>query len=263
MIAAENLNVELGGKPILSNVKFAAQAGNVTAIIGPNGSGKTTLLRTLCGELPYTGSAKIAGTELCGMSALELAQKRAVLSQFSGVAFPYTVAEVVSLGIAVFNPGTNAIDQGKKVSQALERVGLRDFATRRYHELSGGEQQRVQLARVLCQVWEPTENGQPKWLFLDEPVSSLDIQHQLTIMEIAKTFAQGGGGVVTIMHDLNLTVMYAHQIVLMKNGSVLGAGTPKQVMKNKTLSEAFDCDLKVGIAPAKGEPYLLPQSVNL
>src|SRR5690606_34756541 len=129
-----------------------------------------------------------------------------------------------------------------------------------YQELSGGEQQRVQLARVLCQVWTPVYEGQPRYLLLDEPVSSLDIKHQLVIMGIAREFARGGGGVVAILHDLNLTAMVSDRVFVMHRGRLAAAGTPREVLRDELMEKVFDCRLVVGAVPAGNVPFVLPQS---
>ena len=134
--------------------------------------------------------------------------------------------------------------------RALARVDLEGFAGRFYQELSGGEQQRVQLARVLCQVWAPVLDGKPRYLFLDEPVSSLDIKHQLIIMNLARDFAERGGGVVAILHDLNLTAMFADRIFVMHRGRLAAAGSPNEVLSDELISRVFECKLKVGVLPA-------------
>ncbi|MEL6532424.1 MAG: iron ABC transporter, partial [Pseudomonadota bacterium] len=120
--------------------------------------------------------------------------------------------------------------------------------------------QRVQLARVLCQVWEPTFDGRPRWLFLDEPVSSLDIAHQLDVMAIAQDFARGGGGVVAVMHDLNLTAMFADKIAVMHQGRLVADGTPQEVMTDATLSRVYGCDLSVNQSPGPEATYILPHT---
>src|SRR5690606_21290168 len=122
------------------------------------------------------------------------------------------------------------------------------------------EQQRVQLARVLCQVWAPVLEGEPRWLFLDEPVSSLDIKHQLVIMKIGRDFAARGGGVVAILHDLNLTAMFADHVMVVSKGRVAAAGAPHAVLTDDLIERVFDCRLKVGAVPAAGVPFVLPQS---
>src|SRR5690606_21651506 len=126
--------------------------------------------------------------------------------------FPFTVREVVELGLL---DGPGLLRHEDRAAQALAAVDLTGFAGRFYQELSGGEQQRVQLARVLCQVWDPVGEDDPRFLLLDEPVSSLDISHQLTIMRLARRFADRGGGVVAIMHDLNLTAMFADHVTIL------------------------------------------------
>jgi iron complex transport system ATP-binding protein len=118
----------------------------------------------------------------------------------------------------------------------------------------------VQLARVLCQVWQPVLEGTPRWLLLDEPVSSLDVRHQLIIMGIARDFAAAGGGVIAILHDLNLTAMFAHRIVMMHKGRAHAVGAPREVLVDERIEEVFDCALRVGATPADGVPFVLPQS---
>ena len=146
--------------------------------------------------------------------------------------------------------------------EALNRVGLRGYEGRFFQELSGGEQQRVQLARVLVQVWQPVGSDGPRWLFLDEPVSSLDIGHQLQIMQVARDFADAGGGVIAVMHDLNLTSMFADRVTLVSDGNVACCGSPGDVFSDKTLSKAYDCQISVSTMPSRG-PFILPQSAAL
>ena len=124
-----------------------------------------------------------------------------------------------------------------------------------------GEQQRVQFARVLAQVWEPMDAEGSRWLFLDEPVSSLDIRHQIQIMSVGRDYAIRGGGVIAIMHDLNLTAMFADRVVMMHEGRVAAAGAPGEVLKDDLLARVFGCDLKVGTAPPSGTTFVLPHSV--
>jgi len=257
MIRADEISVHLGGSPILNQLSFCASAGMVTAIVGPNGSGKTTLLRALTGELPHTGTIAINGHKLSNLSPFEQANLRGVLPQSSIVTFPFTVREIVRLGgkKARPDPAENTL-----VDQALERVGLSNFSGRRYGELSGGEQQRVQLARVLYQVGEPRSTSGARWLLLDEPVSSLDIRHQLQIMNIALEFSRSGGGVVAVMHDLNLTAMFADSVVMMANGQIGTQGDPGDVLNSANVSRIFDCDLTVNQVPRDRTPFILPHS---
>ena len=260
MIEARDVSVAIGGKPIIAHVDFTARPGEVAAIVGPNGSGKTTFLKALSGELAYTGGIALNGRDLSAMKPVEAATQRAVLPQAMTLSFPFTVREIVRLGLTGGRSGVLPGEDARLPERALARVDLEGFAGRFYQELSGGEQQRVQLARVLCQVWAPVLDGRPRYLFLDEPVSSLDIKHQLIIMNIARDFARRGGGVVAILHDLNLTAMYADRIFVMHRGRLAADGSPQEVLSDDLIEKVFDCRLKVGVLPTGNVPFVLPQS---
>ena len=261
MIEARNVDVWIGTRQILHGVNFAARSGEVTAIVGPNGSGKTTFMKALSGDLKTNGSVRINGRGLHDLKPWQLAGVRAVLPQATTLSFPFTVREIVRLGVNDGRSGANSV--ARLPERALAKVDLDGFAGRYYQELSGGEQQRVQLARVLCQVWEPVLDGEPRWLFLDEPVSSLDIKHQLVIMKIAKEFAASGGGVVAILHDLNLTSMFADHVTVISRGEVSAAGAPATVFTDELIEAVFECRLRVGVLPAGDVPFVLPQSALL
>lgn len=250
MLETVVVNVSLSGRPVLSGITLTANAGQITAIVGPNGSGKTTLLRALTGDIPATGQIHLNGVDVACAKPWHLAQMRAVLAQETNVAFAFSVAEVVALG----SPDPDL------VTQALERVGLPTFGSRDYGSLSGGERQRVQLARALVQVWQPLGPTGPRWLFLDEPVSSLDLGHQLMVMRLARSFADAGGGVVAVMHDLNLTAMFADNVALLTAGRLVEQGTPDAVLTDERLGRAYGCAVRVNLAPLAG-PWLLPQAV--
>lgn len=263
MIELSEVGVDIGAKRIVAGVSLQAEAGQLTAIVGPNGSGKTTLLKAISGEWAYRGSIMLAGRELRTMKPWEMAGLRAVLPQATSLSFPFTVLEIVRLGLTSGLSGVTGPALAHLAEEALRRVDLAGFAGRFYQELSGGEQQRVQLARVLCQVWQPVLDGQARFLLLDEPVSSLDIKHQLIIMGIARDFAKAGGGVVAILHDLNLTAMFADRIVMMHHGRAEAVGGPDQVLVDERISRVFECGLRVGVTPAGGAPFVLPQSATL
>lgn len=257
MFSARGIRVSIGGRAILKGIDFAAEAGQVTAIVGPNGSGKTTLLKAMTGEIGYDGQVMLDGQDVAAMRGWELAARRAVLPQSSQVAFPFTVLEILRLGLAA---GLSA-ERRDLPSAALARVGLAGFEGRSFQALSGGEQQRVQLARVLLQVWEPVADGAPRWLILDEPVSSLDIGHQLEVMQIARGFAEWGGGVIAVMHDLNLTAMFADRVTMLHAGRILASGGARDVLRDEVLSEAYGCALRVDRTPTDpGIAFVLPQA---
>ncbi|MBB3381498.1 MULTISPECIES: heme ABC transporter ATP-binding protein [unclassified Rhizobium] len=259
MIDVSNLSVRLAGKPVVEDISFTAEAGTLTAICGPNGSGKTTTMKAISGELAYRGSARMNGTEIAGLKAWQLAEMRGVLPQASSISFPFTVREIVRLGLT---SGRNRHPEqaDRTATEALAAVDLDGFEGRFYQELSGGEQQRVQLARVLCQISEPIIDGRPCWLLLDEPVSSLDISHQLTIMTLARQFCRRGGGVIAVMHDLNLTALFADRMVLLKGGRLQARGSVEDVLTDRHLQDVFGCNLRVNLVPADGAPFVLAHS---
>lgn len=259
---ADAIRVQLGSAVILPKLSFEAQAGQLTVIIGPNGSGKSTLLRALSGELPYKGHIVLNGLDIQKTHPATLAKIRGVLPQSESLAFSFSVLELVQMGV---DSGVYAAAYGGPADlaeQALARVHMLDKAKRAYPVLSGGEKQRVQLARVLAQVWEPVRKAEASWLLLDEPVSALDLGHQVAVMRIARDYADAGGGVIAVMHDLNLTAMFSDKVVLMKDGGVLAEGSVPEVLTDANLSEAYDCEVHVNTAPAAGVSFVLPQMLG-
>lgn len=257
MITLEDATVAYRGRTALHPTSLDIAPGTFTIVVGPNGAGKSTLLKVMTGEqAPQGGHVRLDGTALAAFPARVLARRRAVLPQSSALAFPFTVAEVVRLGLEAGGHagGPDAI------LAALARVDLAGFSGRFYQELSGGEQQRVHLARVLCQIGAPVEAGQPRYLFLDEPISSLDIRHQIGVLRIARRFAHEGDGVLAVLHDLNLAAAFADRILVVAGGRVLGDGSPPDVLTDELIERAFGLPLRVGALPAAGIPFILPQT---
>jgi len=256
MLTARNIHVRLGKTEILHGIDMQASRDQFSVIIGPNGSGKTTLLRALTGEIAFAGDVRLNGVDIARARPAELASLRGVLPQSANLSFPFTVHEVVRLGLTTgVQTGT---DVPARIGQALAAVDMEGYGARLYQELSGGEQQRVQLARVLAQVWEPVFEDMPRCLFLDEPISSLDIKHQLQIMQIARRYADAGGGVVAILHDLNLTAHYADHVVLMNQGRVHACGAPREVLTPANLETVYGCPMAVGQVPQGMDFFVLP-----
>jgi len=250
MLQARDLILRHGPREIL-RLDFHARPGRLTAIVGPNGAGKTTLLCALTGD---AGGVLLNGQPLQALAPAQRARLRAVMAQQQPVAFPFRVADLLRMG----QDAGDCAGGPDLAESALARVGLTGFGGRLITRLSGGEQARVHLARALLQVWQPVGPGGPRWLFLDEPVASLDIAHQLLVMRLARDFARAGGGVVAVMHDLNLTAAFADDLWLLGHGRVVATGTPAQVLADAPLSAAYGCALRVNTAPA-GQPFILPQ----
>jgi iron complex transport system ATP-binding protein len=237
MIEARKIEVIRKERPILGGVDFRATPGKVTAILGANGAGKSTLLRVLSGDLePDAGEVKFERRPLRGWKPAELARRRAVVPQSSALNFPFTVLEVILQGRAPHLDGRESDVDDQAALAALEAVDLVRWAGRDYTTLSGGERQRVHLARALAQVGM---EGKGRWLLLDEPTSSLDLRHQHDILRIVRKFAETGGCVVVVLHDLNLCARYADKVCLMHYGRVLGSGDAAAVMTPDWLSIAY------------------------
>lgn len=216
----------------------------------------------LCGELaPDGGAVRLDGRLLAHWDAAELAAVRGVLSQSTVLAFPFTVYEVVALGARSSGRRLDAAARRRLPMRMLARVGLEACADRFYSTLSGGEQQRVQLARVLCQVPEPRSLGQAHWLFLDEPTANLDIRHQIAILQLAHDFAREGGGVLAVLHDLNLAALYADRLIVVSEGRIAADGAPAAVLDDRLMASVFAAPLKVNVAPRDGTPFVLPHSI--
>ena len=244
MIEIDNISVVLSGRTVVRDLSFAARPGELTAIIGPNGSGKTTTMKAISGERKFSGSIRFNGRDLRSMPPRELALSRAVLAQAIRLGFPFLVREVLEMGVVAGD--IHDIGEAERVmAKALEAVDLGGFEQRVATALSGGEQSRMHMARVLCQIPKAVRDGRPNWLFLDEPVASLDIRHQVAIMKLAKAFVARGGGLIAVMHDLNLTAMFADHIVMLKDGRLHRAGSPAEVLDEEALEAVYGCRLSV------------------
>ena len=255
MLDVSNLSVHFGNRAILHGVDLVAKAGEVTAICGPNGAGKSTVLRAILGEVPCQGAVVLNGLAVGQTPTATLARQRAVLAQDTQVAFDFKVAEIVAMG----QEAGDFSQTRDLVATALAAVGLKGFGPRAFATLSGGEKQRAHLARALAQVWQPVGPAGPRWLFLDEPVASLDLGQQLRVMQLARNFADAGGGVVAVMHDLNLSAMFADQIAFLLAGRISAFGTPEQVLTPNVLHAAYDCHVTMNQGPSRG-PWFVPQS---
>lgn len=257
MIIGKDLSVTRSGRRLIHGIGIRLRPGSFTVVIGPNGAGKSTLLKVLCGELtPDAGSVRYASGQTKASEPSELARLRAVLPQATQLAFPFTALEIVRMG-AVAQGSLNPTADARK---ALARVGLRGFESRPYPSLSGGEQQRVQFARALAQVPEPVVDGVARALFLDEPTASLDLGHQIAVLEIARDFAAGGGIVMAILHDLNLACEFADHLVVLDQGKVVAEGACLDTVQDEVIARVYGIAGAVGRLPPQHMPYVLPQS---
>ena len=240
MLTGRGLTYAVDGRRLLDDVTVAFPPGALSIIVGPNGAGKSTLLRALCRELaPQAGEVRYGDRPLGDWSEVELARVRAVLSQTVELGFPLRVWEVVLMGRYPHFAGRPAARDEAACEAAMRYVDAWAWAERDYLTLSGGERQRVQFARVLAQIWEATP-GHTRYLLLDEPLTFLDIRHQLEFLERTRALLAGGTLVVVgVVHDLNLAARFADQVIVMESGRVLAAGAADAVLTPDHVARAF------------------------
>ena len=240
-IQTDNIHVSFGPKTILQDMSLDIQDKEFVGIIGPNGSGKSTFLKCLYRVLqPNHGKIFFDGTEMSSLSHRDTALKMAVVAQHSTVNFDFSVLEMVLMGRSPYKGllDRDQIDDYEIARHALSQVGLSDFESRNFNTLSGGEQQRVILARALAQRTE--------CLVLDEPTNHLDIKYQLELMTIVKRL---DATVVSAIHDLNLASMYCDRLIALKDGSVVCTGTPHEVLTEETIRHIYGVSATVQTLP--------------
>ena len=254
-LQVDNLTIYRGKKCILHQIHFEVNPGELTVILGANGAGKSTLLEAIGGELPYqSGSILLDGQDKVKWNTQQLARQRAFLRQSSTLNLGFTVEDLVLMGRSPHMGRYESRTDLDIVHQALALVGLPNFEHRIYTQLSGGEQQRVHLARVLAQVWMPTllnpsteplnasASSPSSLLLLDEPTSSLDLRAQHQVLQCASRFIRAGGSVICILHDLNLAAQYADRLLILSQGQLLANGSVDDVLHPHILKEAFNIE---------------------
>jgi iron complex transport system ATP-binding protein len=232
-----------GGTRILDDVSVHFRPGRFNVVLGPNGAGKSTLLRVATGLLhPSAGTVTYDGEPLASFDPQRLARTRAVLSQHVELAFPLPVRDVAMMGRYPHYRRVPTPRDREIVDASLALVGMSDRAAQPYSTLSGGEQQKVQLARVLAQIWTDdtgADDAQSRFLFLDEPTSSLDVHYQLHLLDVARGLLEGRCTVVAILHDLNVALRYADHVVLLDGGRVAWNGERSEEIPLSVLERVF------------------------
>ncbi|MEP6732435.1 MAG: ABC transporter ATP-binding protein [bacterium] len=259
MIAFREVVVRYRGSAqlALDSVSLDAVRARITAVVGPNGSGKSTLVRALVGSIPLvSGSIAVDGESMDGSTRRQRATRIAIVTQREEPAFPLTVLEYVSLGryphLGVWRSPTK-VDRDA-VARAFELTETQPFERRAITELSGGEWQRVRLARAVAQGGDA--------IVLDEPTTFLDVGHEMAIFELLSRLAAEGQAVLLVSHQLNLVARFASNMILLKGGRVEAAGEPAAVMQGNILERVYDWPLVVTRDPAVGAPTLVPLRVR-
>lgn len=259
MIAFRDVAVRYpqGAHLALDGVSLESIRGRITAVVGPNGSGKSTLVRALVGRVAlHAGSITLDGVPIEGSTRRHLATRVAVVTQREEPAFPLKVSEYVSLGryphLGVWKSSTR-LDRDA-IERAVQLTETQPFAARAITELSGGEWQRVRLARALAQGGDA--------IVLDEPTTFLDVGHEMAIFELLSRLAAEGQAILLVSHQLNLVARFAEHMVLLNRGRVEAAGDPASVMQGSILERVFEWPLVVTRDPAVGAPSLVPLRVR-
>jgi iron complex transport system ATP-binding protein len=247
VLKATDITFQVGNKALISDVSVTFEPGKLHLIIGPNGAGKSTLIKVLARLMrPKTGTVEYEGIDVSQTTEANLAKRRAVLSQAIEVAFPMSVREIVMMGRYPHFTGRPGSSDEKIVDELMEFFDVTEFGMRNYQTLSGGERQRVNFARVLAQLWRPEPASSPaacRYLFLDEPLTFLDIHHQIDFMNKIRTFTAAPDVVtVGVVHDLNLAARYADQIVLLSQGRAVASGNPTEVLTADRIREVFQVE---------------------
>ena len=254
MLNIESLSVNYGPRPILRDVSLTVHSGSILALIGPNGAGKSTLIRAVSGVIPVLkGIVRTNGHDFHSLKPMQRAKYLAVVPQAVSLPAAFTVWETVLLGRTPYlgflgQPSQKDEDLAR---DALRRVNAENLAERRVGELSGGEQQRILLARALCQA--------TPILLLDEPTAHLDLQYQVNLLELVGELARENNLAVLIaLHDLNLAARFADQVAMMVAGEIQLVGTPVEVLTSEVISRAYCLPVKVVEHPFTGGPLVLP-----
>lgn len=247
----QGVAVEIAGQRIVSNIDLDVASGCFAGLLGPNGSGKSTILKTIYRvHRPASGRVLLDDTDLLALSAREAARRIAVVTQESTVEFAVTVTEMVMLGRIPHKRAFEADrDEDREIAaDAIERVGCTALAERSFHTLSGGEKQRVLIARALAQGADH--------LILDEPTNHLDIRFQVEVLELV---AGLGVTVLAAIHDLSLAALYCDQVHLLYEGRLIAHGSPGQVITREAVHAVYATDVAVIAHPDTGAPQLLPR----
>jgi heme transport system ATP-binding protein len=266
MLSLEKLTCLAGGRPVVQDVTIDLAPGLLHAIVGPNGSGKSTLLKAIAGGWPVgSGSIRYEGEPLADLDKGMLARRRALMSQLPELYFPLRVDDIVMMGRYphfAFRPGPRDIGICR---EAMERLSVLSLAGRDYLTLSGGERQRVQFARALAQVGGSSDVAGSsaasaegcRYLFLDEPVSSLDIYHEHHLLGLARELAKENIVLVVVLHDLNLALQYADRLLFLKQGRLVAAGTVPDIIQPELIREVFRMEAHLLANPYGRQPVIV------
>tara|TARA_Y100001970_G_scaffold52986_1_gene67027 strand:- start:5081 stop:5869 length:789 start_codon:yes stop_codon:yes gene_type:complete len=255
IINLQSVYYKINNKILINDISFNVEAGDMTCIIGPNGSGKSTLIKLITGELKETsGNIFFKNKKIEDWEPIKLASQRAVLPQSNHLSFPFSVLDIVKMGrYPIKNSSIKSDNQICK--EIIDIFDLNDHINQNYTTLSGGEKQRVQLARVFAQIWS-YDDYKEKVLIIDEPTSYLDINHQYALFNFLKKINKKGLTILMVLHDLNQAITNSNKIIMLKNASLVDYSKTNQIINTKKLDEVFNVKLKLIQNGEKNNPLI-------
>ncbi len=266
MLSLQNATAQRGGNVLLNKVNLSVAAGECVVVVGPNGAGKSSALKALSGDLTLqAGEVILNDTNINQYTPVELARLRAVLTQSYELAFPFSVTEVVEMASFCYQEQCSKRQLDNYINLAINAVKVSHLADKCFTTLSGGEQQRVQLARVLAQLSPALQpaamaaQGTP-YLLIDEPTSSLDLYHQYHVMSLARSIADRGAGVVIVVHDLSLAASFADKLYVLKHGEVIASGKANEVLTRDILKQVYNVDAQLTFASGQLPHLVIAQN---
>jgi iron complex transport system ATP-binding protein len=247
MIELDDVTLSFGEVSVLDGIDLRIEPGEFVAVVGPNGAGKTTLLRAINGIIdPDAGVVRLDGTPLAAMSTRDVSRTLATVPQDTHVGFSFTAEQIVEMGRTPHRSRLDWSDDDDPVTDAMERTETTHLRDRQVADLSGGERQRVLLARALAQ--------EPEGLLLDEPTASLDINHQIQVLDLVADLVDEGRGALAAIHDLDLAARYCDRVLLLHDGEIRARGRPETVLRDAQLETAFETETAVTQNPVTGSP---------
>ncbi|MFT4097259.1 MAG: heme ABC transporter ATP-binding protein [Rhodoblastus sp.] len=261
LIEARSLAYSIRRQRLVDDVSLSLAPGRVAIVIGPNGAGKSTLLKLLSGEIrAQSGSVSFDGEPVDRIEPVRLASMRTVMTQNCRLATAFLVEEVVRLSTEFIGRLMTRAEKDDIVQACLEEAGVWHLAGRDYTTLSGGEQQRTRFAACLCQIHAGRRLTRNQAFFLDEPIASLDLDRQLALMDAARNLARRDGvAVLAVLHDLNMAVGYADELLVMNHGRIVARGRPENALTDALLADVFNVGLRTKEPPMADLPFVLPQ----
>ncbi|WP_415974852.1 heme ABC transporter ATP-binding protein [Rhodococcus sp. 077-4] len=254
-LVARGVFARRGDATVLFDARLDVVAGEILALVGPNGAGKSTLLSVLSGDTsPSSGSVLLDGEPLNRFRPVDTARRRAVLPQQHGVGFAFTAEQIVRMGRAPWSGTSAAREDDIRVQSAMAACDVSEFTHRPFASLSGGEQARVALARVIAQ--------DTATLLLDEPTAALDVGHQESVMAVVRSLAGAGRAVVVVLHDLGLAAAYADRVAVLDSGELVATGPPREVLTADRLTRVYGHPVDVFDHPDTGDQLVVPHRLK-